>query len=220
MRSRRIDFLRCPASFGLTFLICAAGWVQKGDRSPNKEASGIAAEALYAGSIIRYGGSQWKLIRQAKATFNPLPDPSDILLLESVKPTSSGGAGQPLSDIELLILYGGTVLYDYVKDEVRPPEYNGTRFYMDDQLEIKDLGHVGVPEVLFHSGFAGASSSTTLEHILYYDKLRNSFVDVASPSFYNSGRHGFRWLSLGARTFAITADENWPPTTPVEARCH
>lgn len=206
-----------PAKIGLFLLICATGWAQKESRPPSKEPSGVTSEALRTGSIIPHGQRQWKLIKQVKGSFGPL---SNILLLESLKPTSTGGAGQPLSDVELLILQDGTILYDYVKEGVKPPDYGGTQFYMDDYLEIKDVTHDGVPEVLFHSGFEGASSSTTLQHILYYDKLGTSFADIAPAPFYSSGRHGFRWLRIRARIFAVIADENWPPTTPVEARCH
>jgi hypothetical protein len=94
------------------------------------------------------------------------------------------------------------------------------RFYIDDYLEIKDFDQVGCPEVLFHSGSKGASDSITLEHVLYYDKLGNSFVDRAPASFYRSGRYGFKWLGSHSTTFAVVADENWPSTAPVEARCH
>ncbi len=196
-------------TFGVYVLICIAGWAQKGNSPPRKPTSGINTESLRAGSIIRYGQRRWKLVKQLKATFNWLPDASNILLLESLKPTSAGGAGQELSDVELVILYGGTVIYDCVKEGIKLPEYKETRFYMDDYLELKDLSHVAIPEALFHSGSEGASDPITLVHILYYDKLSNSFADIALPSFYNSGRHGFRWLSRGARTFAVTADENW-----------
>jgi hypothetical protein len=107
-----------------------------------------------------------------------------------------------------------------VKEGVKPPDYNGTRFYRDDYLEIRDVTNDGVPEVLFHSGFEGASDATTLEHILFYDKLGASFVDVAPASFYNSGTHGLRWLNLAGRTFIVIADRNWPATTPLDDQCH
>ena len=76
------------------------------------------------------------------------------------------------------------------------------------------------PEVLFHSGFRGASDFETYEHILRHDKAKSSFADVAPESFYNSGRHELRWLRLAGRAVAVVADENWPPTVPLESRCH
>ncbi len=127
-----------------------------------------------------------------------------------------------MSDVELLIVQGGKIIYDYVKEGVKVPKDNipPLSFYMDAYLEIKDLTHDGIPEALFHSGFEGASSWVTLEHILLYDKAKSSFADVAPESFYNSGRHGLRWLGLAGRTFAVVANENWPPTVPLESRCH
>ena len=208
------------AGLALHIMICGFGWAQDRKSPPSEKISGITAEALRPGSTIRYGQRQWKLIRQTKATFNPLPDPCQILLLESLASTGTGGAGQPLNDAELLIRYGDSILYDYAKEGTNLPKSNGAHFYIDDYLELKDFGQVGVPEVLFHSGSKGASDSTTLEHVLYYDKLGNSFVDLAPASFYHSGRHGFKWLSSDSKTFAVVADENWPPTIPVETRCH
>jgi hypothetical protein len=132
--------------------------------------------------------------------------------------TGTGGALQPLNDAELIIQYGDSILYDFAK-EGRPAGQEA-QFYIDDYLELRDFGQVGVAEILFHSGSVGASDSTTLEHVLYYDKLGNSFVDLAPPFFYHSGRHGLKWLISGPRTFAVIADENWPSAIPVEARCH
>jgi len=177
-------------------MFCGIAWAQNGKGPPSKRTAGITAEALRPGSTIRYGQRQWKLIRQIKATFNPLPDSCQILLLKSLESTGTRGAGQSLNDAELLIQYGDSILYDYAKEGTKQPGGNGAHFYIDDYLELKDFGRVGVPEVLFHSGTIGASDSTTLEHVLYYDKLGNSFVDLAPASFYRlvskkcNGRRG------------------------------
>jgi len=170
---------------------------------------------------IRYDHSRWKLIKRISAKFDPLPVPPAVLLLESLKPTGRGGLGQAQNDVELLIGYGGDIhFFDYIKNGVKPPDYNGTRFYTDDYLEIRDVTNDGVPEVLFHSGFEGASDATTLEHVLFYDKLGGSLVDVAPETFYNSGTHGLRWLNLAGQTFAVVADRNWPAATAPDAQCH
>lgn len=210
--------MRCALRPGLALyiMIGGVGWAQN---RPSKKTSGITAEAR-PGSTIRHGQRQWKLIRQIKATFNPLPSPCQILLLESSESTDTGGAGQPLNDAELLIQYGNSILYDYAKEGTKQAVGRDAHFYIDDYLELKDFGQVGVPEILFHSGSIGASDWTTLEHVLYYDKLGSSFVDLAPAFFYHSGRHGLKWLSSGSRTFAVVADENWRSTIPVEARCH
>lgn len=208
------------AGLALYIMFCGIAWAQNGKGPPSKRTAGITAEALRPGSTIRYGQRQWKLIRQIKATFNPLPDSCQILLLKSLESTGTRGAGQSLNDAELLIQYGDSILYDYAKEGTKQPGGNGAHFYIDDYLELKDFGRVGIPEVLFHSGTIGASDSTTLEHVLYYDKLGNSFVDLAPASFYHSGRHDFKWLTSDSRTFAVVADENWPPAIPLEDRCH
>lgn len=62
--------------------------------------------------------------------------------------------------------------------------------------------------------------SVTFEHIIRYDKAKASFSELAPESFYNSGTHGLRWLTLEARALVIIADRSWPPTTPIEDRCH
>jgi len=126
-----------------------------------------------------------------------------------------------MNDVQLLILQGGKVIYDYVKAGVTPPEKYGTRSYMDDYLEIRDVTHDGVPEVLFHSGAEGASDWITTEHILVYETTKASFTDVASEPFYNSGTHGLRWFALHGRAMVVIADRNWDATTiPLEDRCH
>jgi hypothetical protein len=92
----------------------------------------------------------WKLIKQLRVTFDAGEVPSDVTLLKSSRSTGTGGVGQPLSDVELLIVQGGKIIYDYVKEGVKVPKDNipPLSFYMDAYLEIKDLTHDGIPEVL------------------------------------------------------------------------
>lgn len=91
---------------------------------------------------------------------------------------------------------------------------------MDDYLEVRNLKEDGIPQVLFHSGYRGASDSETFEHLLFYDRSKVSFADLAPESFYTSGRHGLRWLNVEGRMLVVIADENWPTTTRLEDRCH
>ena len=194
-----------PIGIGLFLTICGSAWAQTANSRD---------------STIRYDHSRWKLMKRMSGSFDPLPEPAEVLLLKSLKPTGTGGEiSQPMNDVELLIGYGKVILYDYAKEGVKPND-NGTRFYADDYLEIRSVTNDGFPEVLFHSGSKGASDSITIEHILFYDKLGASFFDIALSSFYNSGTHGFRWLNLAGRTFAVIADRNWPPAVALEDRCH
>ncbi len=172
------------------------------------------------GSTVRYGERQWKIIKQMRATFDTNAGFSNVVLLESLEPTGMGGAGQPLNDVELLIVQGGRAIYDFVEEAARLPEIKGTRFYMDDYLETKDLKRDGIPQILFHSSSQGASDFIKVEHILLYDRPKATFTDIAPKMFYNSGTHGLDWLTLGDRTFIVIADRNWRAGVPLELRCH
>jgi hypothetical protein len=63
-------------------------------------------------------------------------------------------------------------------------------------------------------------NSATLEHVIRYDNPRDSFTDISPASFYNSGTHGLRWLSLKGQTIAVIADRNWNPKIALGDRCH
>jgi hypothetical protein len=58
---------------------------------------------------------------------------------------------------------------------------------MDDYLEVTGVTGDGIPEVLFHSGFKGASDSVMIEHILLYDASDADFRDKTQS---NSTRPG------------------------------
>jgi hypothetical protein len=178
------------AGVGLLLFFCVARGAQNSD--PSTAASAIPAN-VRTGSTIRYRNSQWKVIKQMSSTFEVGFGPANIVLMCSSGPTGADGLGQPMNDVELLILQRGAVVYDYAKERVEGPGFNGARFFMDDYLEIQDLTRDGVPQVLFHSGYRGVSDSETFEHILFYSKSNASFADVAPESFYNSGTHGLLW---------------------------
>ena len=198
-------------------LICVALRAQ--NARPSAEASVFSAN-VRTGSTIRYRNSQWKVVKQIRATFDVGAGPANVVLLRSSEPTGTSGAGHPMNDVGLLILQGGRVVYDYARNRVDGPGFSGSPFLMDDYLEIRDLSHDGTPQILFHSGYRGASDSVTFEHILLYNKSKTSFADVAIEPFYNSGTHGLQWLTLEARTLVVIADRNWPPTVPLEYQCH
>lgn len=207
---------------GLLALGCAAALARKATTPPTNERSIPAIEdittgALSTGSIIQYDGRKWTLVKQVKLTLEPGATPSDVVLLKSLEPTDTGGVGQPLHDVDLLVLRKSTVVYDSMKQGVGPPD---TRFYMDDNLEIRNVTNDTAPDVLFHSGYEGASDSAVFERVIRYDNSRDSFTDISPASFYNSGTHGLRWFSLKGQTVAVIADRNWSPRIPLEDRCH
>jgi len=211
--SRRVRF-----GLGVCILGGAAGWAQNG---PTALASGVTPDlrAARPGSTIQYDGRGWRVVKRLRATFEKDAAPSSVVLLQSLVPTGRDGLGDPLNDVKLVVLGGETVLYDYVKDRAKPGDID-IGFYMDDFLEVRDVTRDGIPEILYHSGYRGASDSTTIEHILRYDKSRVSFTDVALPSFDNSGTHGLRWLESKGRNFVVIADRKWSDATPLEDRCH
>jgi hypothetical protein len=209
---------------GLAALGCAAVWAQKRDAPPTSEGStpaiqDITAGVLSIGSTVQYDGRKWTLVKRAKLTLEPDATPSNAVLLKSLESTDTGGAGQPLNDVNLLVLRDSRVVYDSMKQGVGPPD-SDTRFYMDDNLEIGNVTNDSAPEVLFHSGYEGASDAATFERVIRYDKSRDSFTDISPASFYNSGTHGLRWLSLKRQTVAVIADQKWSPRIPLEDRCH
>ena len=190
---------------GLFLTICGPLWAQKANSFD---------------STIRYDHSRWKLIKQQVTTFDSTVGPANVVLLRSLRPTGTSGLGEPLSDVDLLIQQGGRVIYDFAKNVDKSTESPGTWFYMDDYLEIKHVTNGEVPQILFHSGFQGASGFTNLEHFLRYDNPKATFTDIAPEFFYNSTAHGLHWLRLPGRTLVVIADRNWPPSVPPEDQCH
>jgi hypothetical protein len=112
-----------------------------------------------------------------------------------------------MNDVRLLIFHAGRILYDHTM-----------QFFMDEYLEIRDVTGEGSPQVLFHSGSQGASDSSTLEHILRYDKRNDSVADVPPEEFFNSGTHGLRWLTVEGRAFLVIATRS--STATLEELCH
>ncbi len=184
------------AAVGILVFSCATGWAQKEEIPDNR----------------------WELIKQKKATSDAHAGPFTVMLLRSSEPTDTGGAEQALHDVQLLVLQGDKVIYDFVKEGVTTSEERKSRFYMDDYLEIRDVTRDGIPEILFHSGSQGASDYGSVEHILAYQKAKGSFADITAAQFYDSSTHGLRWLNS---VFLVIADRNWnATTTPFEEQCH
>ena len=176
--------------------------------------------ALYLTGVIEgqrapYDEGRWQLLKERGVDFAEGSPPSRVLLLRSRKTTGSGGGGQPMNDVEVLVLRGDTIIYGYTNQSPRPRDY-----FRDDYLEIRDVTGDGRPEILFHSGTEGASDASKVEHVLHYD-VRTGFVtDIAPGEFYQSGTHGLRWLTSLGREFAVIATRHWKAATPLEDRCH
>ncbi len=180
-----------------------------------------------------YDTTKWTLVKRAEANLG-MAGPMQVLLLKSSAPTDEGGAGQPLSDIQFLIVRNGQVRYDYIKDgrKTTTPDQDATKFYVGDDLRdlyglgngnlnIRDVTSDGIPEIIFHSGHEAASDFVTLEHILKYNGATNSFTDIADSQFFQTGTHEFRWLTLGKREIAVISRRGkWSSSKMIEDHCH
>lgn len=170
-----------------------------------------------------YDRNKWNLVKQAEADFDSDSNAEKILLLKSVHATGESGVGEPLNDIQLFVIKNDRIIFDYNKEGVKPSEIQGvnpTQFFMDDDLDVRDVTGDKVPEIIFHSGFSEASDYTTLEHILQFNESKNSFTDSTRKEFFDSGTHGLRWLVSGARALVVIATRNWDLSVPIEQRCH
>lgn len=196
-----------------------------------------AALAALAFGLGAFGQAQsapttarnWKAVMKTTAELPGRNGPATVVLLQSQETTAYGGADQPMHDVDLVITApDGKVLYSYAQTE--PPgnntdryfadRYFADRYFMDEDLRILDVTGDGVPEVLFHSGSRGASDWNSIEHILRYERSTDAFKDITTTGFDHSGRHGFAWLTVNGRTFAVVAHENWSRSVPMEDRCH
>jgi hypothetical protein len=171
-----------------------------------------------AGSIVRHRQVDWRVVKRTQTKIHRAEQPFEIVLLKSLLPTVESGAGVPMYDVELLIIQGPEIRYDYVENGSEPG-----RFYMDDLLEVRDVTGDGAPEIRFHSSVQGASGFVEPEHIISYDYIsykKGLFTDISPEIFHNSTQHGLRWLVLRDKTLAIVAVKQWSDTVPEELRCH
>ena len=174
-----------------------------------------------ARSNVRYDWSSWTIVKQKTANFRAGSRPSaNVILLKSVNKTGDGGGGQPLNDVNLVIVQGGQLVYEYVKRGLQASKDDPTRFYVDDYLELRDVTGDGVPQVLFHTWFPGMSDHLMLEHVLRWKDSDSAFTDIAPEPFSSSGTHGLRWFTFAGRPAVVVADRDWNPETPADERCH
>lgn len=170
-----------------------------------------------------YDKNKWKLVKQAEFDFDSNTTPEQILLLQSAQSTDKDGVGESAYDVQLLVIKNNQVIYDYTKEGVKPSKIQGvnpTKFFVDDYLDVRNVTFDKIPEIIFHSGFSGASDYTTLEHILQYNKLKNSFTDIAREEFFNSGTHELRWLISGQHVLVLIASPYRDSSIPDSKPCH
>jgi hypothetical protein len=175
-----------------------------------------------ARSSVRYDWSSWTIVKQKTANFRAASGPANVILLKSVNTTGDGGGGQPLNDVNLIIIQGGQLVYEYGKRgaQASKDDPDPTRFFVDDYLELRDVTGDGLPQVLFHTWFPGMSDHLMLEHVLRWKDSDSAFTDIAPEPFSSSGTHGLRWFMFAGRPAVVVADRDWNPETPADERCH
>ena len=186
-----------------------------------------------ASGTTLYDPAKWSVIRRRRANFGPTLSGCEVLLLKSRLSTDTGGAGQPLYDVHLLVIKESKAIYDYLKEGLKPPDSNGinvTKFLISDTfdhrgdtLDIRDVTSDGVPEIIFHSGFEGASDYAMLNHILRYDRSTMSFTDIGPDEFEESGTQQLRWATIRGHSVAVVARRDWDAwnaETAPEHQCH
>lgn len=118
-----------------------------------------------------------------------------VLLLKSLEKTGESGTGDALYDVNLVIARNNTILYDYSRQRVKDErETDPNRYYIDNTLLVKDVTGDGSTEIIFHSGFMGASDWVTLEHVMRHDKQMDGFADIRAENFYAALNHGIKWV--------------------------
>jgi hypothetical protein len=172
---------------------------------------------------------QWTIVQAAFSRFGKDGPDARVQLLKSIAPAGNDGVGRPLYAVNLIVTQNGRLLYSFAPLTMPPLDQRQTvpGFYMDDRgieagcpLELRDVTGDQVPEIIFHSGSAGASDSQTDIHVLQYTHdAQMEFRDVRADHFFESWWWKFRWLDLNGRTVAIVAEPVERSEDP-ELTCH
>lgn len=169
---------------------------------------------------------QWTVRKTIPINLGGRVTNATAILLSSVNPKGESGVGAPLFAVDMLIVSGDKVLYQFHQPGA------ATEFFMDDALEARDVTDDGIPEVLFHSGFVGASDFSKHEHVIYRVPGEESVTDaapfpssdwvddVAPVQFMHTRRQTFRWLDLRGVTFAVVANPLIPAGVTDPHFCH
>lgn len=159
--------------------------------------------------------SQWTVVQSAGHQFAKDQPFMQVQLLKSLAATGNDGIGRLMYSVNLVVGVDGRLLYSSAPMAV--PRLDRSRsdavYYMDDRglaagcpLELRDVTGDRVPEIIYRSGWAGASSSSTEIHVLQYSAaIPARFRDIRSNRFVESNWQHFRWLGVGNQTVAIVA---------------
>ena len=160
--------------------------------------------------------SQWTVMQTARVQFDNDETPALVRLLKAVRPAGEDGIGRPLYSANLLITVNGRVLYSFAPPVVPKREVHRVDpvYYLEGRgvqagcpFAVRDVTGNGTPEILFCTGYAGASDWVVKIHVLRYVRNDpNHFRDVRESRFAESWWQKFRWVNRGSHSLAIVAE--------------
>jgi hypothetical protein len=156
----------------------------------------------------------WRICKAVAISLGSDAPRAAAVLLRSEKPQDTSGTGNPLFGVDLLIAADGRAIYRFAGVTGRPT------FYIDDTLEVHDLGERDDQAVLFHSGDVGASDWWTATHILFLARSEGNVFEVAPESFGESWRQKMQWTRFRGIPLVVVAEPINPASTIDDHFCH
>jgi len=170
-----------------------------------------------------YKPSDWTVVKSVSANFGKTLPRAQVMLLKSVQATGSSGVGSSLYAVNVIVAAAGKIVYTFFPPGV--PTYDDHQtdpvFQVDDVLDLRDLTGDRVAEIVFHSGFLGASDQRVDVHVLQFMKdgpMR--FRDIRADGFTESWWTGVRFLDCDGQAFAAVAQPVDPPVSPGDFVSH
>lgn len=166
-----------------------------------------------------YDQQMWREVKSFVFDIEEDSVPYSFYLLESIKPTGSTGLGDSMFDVRTLIIRDGKTIYDYLPGVSMPDllengVINSNKYYIDNTFELADLTGDRKLDLVFHSGYVGATDDVVVTHILVYDATSKSYIESKNSEFYNSFNH--EMTMLRDRTIVVVAPE---PSTAACRTC-
>lgn len=157
-----------------------------------------------------YDHTVWREVKKLVFDVEQNGLPYSFYLLESIKPTGSTGLGDSMFDVRVLIEKDAKTVYDYLpgasmNDLLENGNINANKYYIDNTFELSDLTSDHKSELIFHSGYVGATDDVVLTHILVYDATSKTFIESKNPAFFNSFNH--EMTTLRDRTIVVVEPE-------------
>jgi len=176
-----------------------------------------AVSDVAAGKIQKLVGSNWTACRLVTVKFRGSDfGDATAALFESTTDDGTDGIGNPEHNVEMIIVGGGQVLYRFSQFA----SFDRRRFFVDDDLEVRDLTGHGDNAVVFHSGQQGASDSSIVEHVIYLPPQELLATDVSPTDFVSSWRQAVRWIQFKGIPLVLVAEPLNPASINDVHMCH